>query len=191
MTKVMNGPNKLVLSKLDPNSLQFMCFSDASFANILLEKRSSGEGYLTLLCDNKGKSAILYWKSKKINRVVHSTISAEGLSLVDSIGDAVYMRKILEEILYKDTRAHRIPIHMYVGSKQLFKAVSSNHMVTEKLLRINIAELNNMINDASMNINLYWIPTKLVLSDCLTKIGLLVRNCIMSWRLGALTLRNW
>lgn len=171
MTKVMNGPNKLILSKLDPNSLQFMCFSDASFANVLPEKTNSGEGYLTFLCDNQGKCALLNWKSKKINRVVHSTISAEGLGLVDSIGDAVYIRNILEEILYKDSRAHRIPIHMYVDSKQLFKAISSNHMVTEKLLRINIAELKQMINDTSMNINLYWIPTKLMLSDCLTKLG--------------------
>ena len=102
--------------------------------------------------------------------MVHSTLGAECLGLVDSIGDAVYTRNVLEEILFNNTRSYQIPIHMYVDSKQLFSAISSNHMVTEKLLRINIAELKEMVS-GNLNILLYWIPTKLMLSDCLTKIG--------------------
>lgn len=173
--KIPSGPSKLVLAKLDMESLQFVCFSDASYANILPEKINSGEGYLTFLCDKYGNCALLNWKSKKINRVVHSTLGAECLGLVDSIGDAVYTRNVLEEILFNNARSYQIPIHMYVDSKQLFSAVSSNHMVTEKLLRINIAELKEMVS-GDLNISPYWIPTKLMLSDCLTKLGASTRE---------------
>ena len=78
---------------------------------------------------------------------------------------------MLEEILHQDLRKAIIPIHVYIDSSQLFKAIASNHLVTEKLLRITIAELKELIGNMSNNIHLYWIPTEIMLSDCLTKMG--------------------
>ena len=170
-SKIKVGPQHLMLSKLKEDDLRIICFSDASFANLPPDKTSSGEGFLTFLADSTGKCALLNWKSKKISRVVHSTISAEGLSLVDSLGDAYYIRNIIEEILYNDPRKKAISIHVYVDSNQLFKAIESTRMVTEKLLRINIAELKQTILRHENNIKLFWIPSKLMLSDSLTKSG--------------------
>ena len=190
VTKIMNGPKRLKLSKLDKDDLQIVCFSDASLANVLPDKVHSGKGFLTFLCDRTGKCALLNWKSKKIQRIVHSTIASEGLSLVDAIGDACYVRNLIEEILYQNPRKKEIPIEMYVDSKQLFKAASSTHMVTEKLLRINIAEIKQMLSDKSENINLYWIPTKLMLSDCLTKIGASSEKLIQVMETGCIDLEE-
>lgn len=170
-SKIQAGPQHLMLSKLKEDDLRIVCFSDASFANLPPDKTSSGEGFLTFLADSSGKCALMNWKSKKISRVVHSTISAEGLSLVDSLGDACYIRNVIEEILYNNPRKMKIPIHVYVDSNQLFKAIESTRMVTEKLLRINIAELKQTILRYENNIQLFWIPSKLMLSDSLTKSG--------------------
>ena len=171
ITNIWNGPQSLRISKLNADNLQILCFSDASLANMEPNKTNSGEGYLTFLCDQSGHCALLNWKSKKIKRVVHSTIASECLSLVDAIGDACYVRNVIEEILYQDPRKKEIPIHMYVDSKQLFKAISSTHMVQEKLLRLNIAEVKQIVCNNEMNLEVHWIPTALMLSDCLTKMG--------------------
>jgi len=171
MTKISSGPKRIMFPKVKEKSLQIVGFSDASFANVLPDKTYSGAGFLVFLCDQEGNACLLNWKSKKINRVVHSTLAAECLALVDCLGDAVYNRRLVEEILYRDVKAHKTPIHIFVDCSQLYKAVSSTHMVTEKLLRLNLAEVKQLINDADLKINLHWIGTEDMLSDCLTKMG--------------------
>ena len=166
-----DGPPHLKLSNLDRNSLKIICFSDASFANVLPDKTTSGEGYLVFIGDKHGNCALVDWKSKKISRVVHSTQSAECLALVDGLGDACYIRNLLEEILWNQPRSNKIPVEIYVDSSQLFKAISSTHMITDKLRRLNIAELKQLIHPPENNISLFWIPTDLMISDCLTKVG--------------------
>lgn len=171
VSMVKDGPPHLKLSNLDRNSLKIICFSDASFANVLPDKTTSGEGYLIFIGDKHGNCALVDWKSKKISRVVHSTQSAECLALVDGLGDACYIRNLLEEILWNQPRSNKITIEVYVDSSQLFKAISSTHMITDKLRRLNIAELKQLIHPPDNNILLFWIPTDLMISDCLTKVG--------------------
>ena len=190
ITKIRNGLNHIWLPKLDEESLMIVAFSDASLANILPEKTHSGEGYLIFLSDKTGKSCLLNWKSKKINRVVHSTVSAECLSFVDCMGDACYIRSLLEEILYKNTRAEHIPIRIFVDSSQLKKAVNSSHLVTEKLLRINIAEIKQMLQDKKKKISMHWIKTANMLSDCLTKTGASCENLCEAIESGFINIKS-
>lgn len=171
ISSVQNGPQILKFSMIQSSSLQIVCFSDASLANMEPKKTNSGEGFLTFLSDNTGNCALVNWRSKKIKRVVHSTIASECLSLVDAIGDACYVRNVVEEILYRNPRKRGIPISMYVDSKQLFRAISSTHMVNEKLLRLNIAEVKQIVENKEELLSVHWIPTQLMLSDSLTKIG--------------------
>ena len=49
--------------------------------------------------------------------------------------------------MYRNPRMEKIPIKLFVDSSQLKKAIYSTHLVTEKLLRINIAEIKQMITD--------------------------------------------
>ena len=171
ITKVKTGLEHIWLPVLDENSLCIVAFSDASLANILPDKTSSGEGYLIFLSDSSGNSCLLNWKSKKINRVVHSTVAAECLSLVDCLGDCNYIRNLVEEILFKDHSARKIPIRMFVDSSQLKKAIDSTHLVTEKLLRLNIAEIKQLVQNQEMKTKVHWVKTSHMISDCLTKTG--------------------
>ena len=66
--------------------------------------------------DSRGNACLLNWKSKKISRVVHNTIAAECLSLGDCIGDAHYIRSLIEEQLYQDHKAGIIPINFFTDS---------------------------------------------------------------------------
>ena len=169
VSKVDNGLNNIFYPRLDETSLRIVVFGDASYAN-LKDKVSSGEGYLVFLADKRGNSCLLNWKSKKIKRVVHSTEAAECLALVDCNGDAHYIRSILEELLYKKP-CKSIPILVCTDSIQLRKALISTHLVTEKLLRITIAEMKQILEDDDEKTSICWVRSENMLSDCLTKKG--------------------
>ena len=171
ITKIKTGLEHIWLPQLEESKLQILAFSDASLANVLPDKVHSGEGYVVFISDSTGNSCLVNWKSKKISRVVHSTLAAECLSLVDCLGDTCYIRNLLEESMYRNPRMEKIPIKLFVDSSQLKKAIYSTHLVTEKLLRINIAEIKQMITDKKKKISVHWIETKSMLSDCLTKTG--------------------
>ena len=102
ITKISTGLDHILIPHIDEESLQIIAFSDASFANVPPDKEHSGKGFVVFLADKFGNASLLNWKSKKIKRVVHSTESAECLSLVDCIGDAYYNRSLVEEILFRN-----------------------------------------------------------------------------------------
>lgn len=170
VAKCKNGLNHILYPKLDEKSLSIVAYCDASLTN-MADKVSSGEGFLVFLVDSSGNACLLNWKSKKVKRVVHSTLAAEGLSLTDCNGDASYIRNVVEELLFGDSRKHKIPIKIYTDSIQLRKALYSTHMVTEKLLRITIAEMKQVISNTSENTQVKWVKSSNMLSDCLTKTG--------------------
>ena len=168
--KIQNGLNHILFPKLDADSLQILAFCDASLTN-LPDKVSSGEGFIVCLADKKGRCSLLNWKSKKVQRVVHSTIAAECLSLIDCNGDAHYIRNILEEVLFRDCRKQKIPIKIFTDSIQLRKSLYSTHLVTEKLLRVTIAEMKQVINNPLERTSIHWVKSSSMISDCLTKKG--------------------
>ena len=76
---------------------------------------SSAGGFIIFLADNKGNVCPLYWESRKIRRVVKSTLAAETLAAADAIDNAYYIGEILSEILFKNKKD--IPIDLYVDNK--------------------------------------------------------------------------
>ena len=72
------------------------CYSDASFAN--LPGSGSQSGVVIFIRDGNGRRCPVFWQSRKIRRVVKSTLSAETLALLDGAESAVYLSKILREV---------------------------------------------------------------------------------------------
>ena len=59
------------------------CFSDAAFAN--LKKGSIQGGFIIFLCKSDKNYAPILWKSRKIQRVVRSTLAAETLPMEEAL----------------------------------------------------------------------------------------------------------
>ena len=78
---------------------------------------------------------------------------------------------LVEECLSNNINQKKLPIIVYVDSDQLKSSLSSSHLVSEKLLRINVAEIKQVVNKPSEQISVHWVSTKEMLCDCLTKIG--------------------
>ena len=150
----------------DLNNCKIVVFSDASHANLPNGVSSAG-GFIIFLADNKGNVWLLYWESRKIRRVVKSTLAAETLAAANAIDNAYYLGEILSEILFKYEKD--IPIELYVDNKSLHDNVFSVKNVAEKRLRIDIASIKELVTEEKLNVN--WVETKYQLADGLTKKG--------------------
>ena len=69
------------------------CFSDASFANV--PGCGSQGGFIIFLRDSAGSRCPVYWQSRRIRRVVKSTLAAETLALLECVEAAVYLSNIV------------------------------------------------------------------------------------------------
>ena len=113
----------------------------------------------------------LSWISNKIRRKVSSTLSAETLALNDALDDAVYLKHLISEIYHDSVRESKISIFAYVDNKSLDESLRSTKQVQEKRSRIDIAEVQRMLESKEIN-EINWIPSKKNLADRLTKRGI-------------------
>ena len=160
--RVKTDQVSLFLPILDGN-IHLECYSDASFAN-LSDCHSQG-GFIIFIANGNGRRCPIMWKSRKIRRVVNSTLAAETMALVEVAESAHYIQRILEDI-----GIHGVPVKCFVDNKSLVDALSSMKKVDNKYLRINIAMLKEMLEKGEIN-SVEWIDTKKQLANCLTKKG--------------------
>ena len=154
----------LKFPKLNLNNLQLLVHSDASHNN--LPRGGSQGGYIVFLGDNDGKVAPIQFQSKRIKRVVRSTLAAECLALEEAVDHAFYIKCMLSEIMNVD-----IPMHCSVDFKSLCDNLhSSNTIKEEKRLVQDIALLKEMIEKGEIN-SVQHVISKNNLADALTKRG--------------------
>ena len=147
-------------------------YTDASFAN--LKDSASQAGFLIFLLDKERNANIIKWQSKKISRVVKSTLAAEALALLDGAENAYYIKRLMEDILGKDTD---INVHCISDNKSLVDSVYSTKSLADYRLRIDMGCLRSMVNNKELT-SVRWIKTQDQLADCLTKQGASCHNLL-------------
>ena len=123
------------------HDLKIVTFSDAAFAN-LVDLVSSGSGYIVFLVDRNRRCCPLAWSANKVQRVVHSTLAAETLTLGNALGEAQYQQALIKNILGE---SYALPIRSYVDNKSLKEALYSVRLVDDRRLRIDIAALKESL----------------------------------------------
>ena len=163
--RVKNDNMRIFFPKLEQmNQCTIECYADASFAN--LTGSASQGGCVIFIKDSTGNYCPIYWQSKKIRRVVKSTLAAETLALVDCASAAIYIRHIIEEL----TEPGELPINLYTDNKSLLDTLSSAKSVDDRRLRIDIAVLQDMIQKKEIR-TVSWVDSAHQLANCLTKRG--------------------
>ena len=74
-----------------------------------------GGVFLLLANSSFTKASPIFWKSKQIERVCHSSKDAETLNLIKMVDDAVLTSRQLELLLYGDIM-NRIPVYLFTDS---------------------------------------------------------------------------
>ena len=153
---------------------ELLLFTDASYAN-LSDKVSSAGGYLIFLKGKNGSLCPISWASKKIKRVVKSTLAAEALALVEGLDACYFVRSILHEMI-QVKHGNEIPIKCYTDNKSLSENIHSTKLISEKRLRLDLASIKESVNVG--DIEVIWVRTSKQISDCLTKAGADFRNLV-------------
>ena len=151
---------------LDLNSISIAVYSDASYGN--LKGGGSQGGHIVFLRDNRGTCAPVVWSSKKIKRVVRSTLGAETLSAVDAMDSAYLISNILKEILVQKEE-REIEVFLYTDNKSLYDSMNTSNLMIDKRLRVDISSLREMHDKGEVNFR--WIEGDNQLADVLTKRG--------------------
>ena len=162
-------------------TFKLVVYADASHG--YLSDGGSQLGYLIFLVGENQKSSLLNWQSKRIKRVVRSSLAAETLALSDAIDDGVYIAELVSELLFNGLK--QIPIEIFTDSKSLFDSLNSKKNVTEKRLRIDIAMLREML-DLKIITKLHCIDSKSQLANTLTKKGASSKELLDTLRTGVL-----
>ncbi len=150
------------------DALIFVVFSDASFGN--LPDGGTQGGALIGLMGEGGKFSPLCWQSKKIRRVVRSTLEGETLALSDGIDNAIFLTTLFSELTTGNAELNTPPLICVTDNHSLFDALKSTKQVSEKRLRLEISSIKELIQSKRIK-KVLWSDTKTQLADCLTKKG--------------------
>ena len=160
-----NSNHVIKFPQLNLENLKLQLFTDACYNN--LPNGGSQGGQIIFLTDDKNNTCAFYWNSSRIKRVVRSTISAETLSLSEGCDVAIYVDKLVSELLYHDGKL--LDITAYTNNQSLYDAAHSTKQTLEKRLLVDNAAIREMIE--RNEINVAWIEKNKQISDVLTKAG--------------------
>ena len=116
----------------NPDHLRITAYSDASFAN--LNDGGSQGGYIIFLVGSNNKYMPIAWQSKRIKRIVKSTLAAETLAMVDMAEACIYYRKLLLELLQLEDNSTNIEIICKTDNSCHYDAVHSITQILDKSL---------------------------------------------------------
>lgn len=153
-------------ASLDLTTCQLISFCDASYAN--LPDRGSQGGFIIFLIDGKGMYCPITWQSKRIKRVVNSTLAAECLAAVEAADTCILWRALLEEFLCLPSGYMKISV--LCDNRSLVDAVHSSTSVENKRLQIDVSILREMVKKGELY-QFKWLDTKHQVANALTKSG--------------------
>ena len=104
------------------------------FCDTSLPYCGSQGGIIAFLGDGNGNVLPLLWSSRRMKRVVKSTLVAETLILVEAAETNFWLTRIINEILNAD-----VPIICHTDNHSLIEAAYYNKAVEAKRLRVDIA----------------------------------------------------
>ena len=148
----------------DADDLVIVGLGDASYKQD--DKAISGI-FLFLANSALTRASVIYWKSKQIERVCHSSKDAETLDLLKMVEDAVLAARQLELLLYGEV-LNRVPVHLYVDSESTLESVASSKQISTKTLRNVIVDLKERLVNGEIT-SYAWLPTSDMWADILTK----------------------
>ena len=148
----------------DLSTCRIVAFSDASFAN--LRGCGSQGAYMIFLCDGRGIWCLISWQSRRIVRVVNSTLAAECLAAVEAAQASIALSHHISGML----GCHKIPISVLCDNRSVVDAAHSSTAVKDKRLQIDISILRDIIDQREIH-ELRWVETGLQVANSLTKNG--------------------
>ena len=145
---------------------KIMTFGDGAHANLPDKVSRNCGGHIVFLVDENGSSCPLIWASNKIQRIVRSSLSAEAMTMQDSVESSLYIKEMLHDVLSGE-RGVKLPIEHITDNISLKNAIYSNSQAKDKRLRIDLASPKQEIGREEILVK--WIPGVKMLADALSQ----------------------
>ena len=171
---------KVVIKSIPIEDIRFLVYSDASFAT--REKQQSQKGGLVMAIHKDGMNqkvadaSPIYWHSKKIDRVVSSTLAAETYALSSAVDILEWFRVLWQWAISPseawktpETSLEKAPRAMaVVDCKSLYDVIIKNTTPQCREHRTLLEAL--VIKDRTkQGVDLHWVHSAAQLADSLTK----------------------
>ena len=101
--------------------------------------------YLVLLVGESGKFSPIWLNSKKVRRVLGSTVAAETLTLAEGIDNSIFLCTLLPKFMYGKSDLTTFPIECYTDCKSLYEALKSAKRVLEKRLGLDTSAIKELL----------------------------------------------
>ncbi len=172
---------EIIISPIAEADVRFVTYSDASFAT--REKQQSQKGCMVLVAHKDiidQKEAIaspMSWHSKKINRVVASTLAAETYALSHAVDSGEWLRLLWHWMKFPSLNWKQPEISLrdmpasvaVVDCKSLYDVITKNTMPQCQEHRTLLEAL--VIKDrVKHGIKLHWVHSAAQIADPLTKV---------------------
>ena len=144
----------------DLKDCKILSYNDSSYKN--LPDGGSQGGFIAHLCNPDGKVSPIHWQSRKIRRVVKSTLAAECLALEKAAETCFLIRSLLTELFRFEHK--EIPIKCVTDNQSRLETVYSTENIQDKRMKVNIAILRNMLSTGEIT-KVKWIKSSLQLSN--------------------------
>ena len=133
------------------------------------DKHTSVRGQVVMICDRlTNKACTILWRARKIKRKVNSSLAGEALATLDTIGEVVYLKSVLEKIF--GTQARKIPVIITTDSQNVHAAVYSTSLVEEAWSITDVAAIKDAMEDKHVDV-LLKVDSVDQVANCLTKRG--------------------
>ena len=133
------------------------------------DKITSVGGHVVMMVNKEtSKTCVLGWRSRMLKRKVISSLAGEALAMAGTIGEIVYTKAILSQILGK--RMDQVPVIIVTDSKNLEEAVYSTKLVEDPWLIPDIAIIKEAMEQGTVA-EVKRVASEEMLANCLTKQG--------------------
>ncbi|KAL5006315.1 hypothetical protein ScPMuIL_015121 [Solemya velum] len=124
--------------------LKLVLFNDASLGN--LPDGGTQGGHFIVLMGPDGLFSPICWQSKRIRRVVRSTLAGETLALADGVDNCIFLSTLYMELTKGVSQPSEVlPITCVVDNHSLYDAIKSTKFVADKRLRLEISNIKELL----------------------------------------------
>ena len=142
----------------DPKAMKIVVYGDGSHGSL---PSGASQGANIVFLTGNGRSAPITWQSKKLARVTKSPLASEVMAVADA---AFLVASIAKELYGLD----KLPdIEVRTDSNSLKEHLGTKKVIQDPRLRVDTARLREMTDLGEVDFT--WVPTELMLADCLTK----------------------
>ena len=123
-------------------------------------------GHVILLVNKvTNAAAIIHWSSKKLIRVVSSSLAAETISMQNLSSNMFFVKSLLKELL--GAEAENIQGLVLNDNQDLFSCVHNIKACDDKRLLADVIGIRQAIHQDKVIHEVRYVPGKLMIADCL------------------------